>query len=45
MHELNEPVMERISNNGIDGWRRLGRAECSTKKSGQRRAGEAAHFF
>lgn len=44
MHETNEPVMERISNNRIDGWRRLGRAECSDEELVQRKAGEVAHF-
>lgn len=45
MHETNEPVMERISNNSIDGWTRLGRAERSTEKIVQRKAGEVADFF
>lgn len=45
MRETNEPVMERISNNSIDGWTRLGRAERSTEKIVQRKAGEVADFF
>lgn len=44
MHKTNEPVMERISNNRIDGWTRLGRAECSDEELVQRKAGEVAHF-
>ena len=45
MRETNEPVMECISNNSIDGWTRLGRADCSTAKSVQRKAGKMADFF
>lgn len=41
MHETNEPAMERISNNGIDGQTRFGRAECCM----ERKAGKVADFF